>query len=799
LAGAVPKQAIDRPGARGGVALPAAWAAGARQWLAPLLLALATVLALGAAYAARPFVTVDLGDYLDTPFLPNTRDSAPASADFYAREVGPTGPEQTIDWPADQPALEIPGRRQGQWQVSLIAAPTSDDRGLKRYTLSANGVRLWIARSDPKQLVLVIPPELAAADRLRLRLEPGLNGDPDPPLGVVQQVKIAPANTYRWTSGTSTIALPGLGRGDWMVTLTAALQHPDKQPLDALITANGTPIARLPDSGPRRISLLVPAELVPDGDLTLGISSNTYKDPRELGVLLYQVNVAPAGPGALLPPLKQLGYALVIALCLYWCLLRLLTRPAVAALLALALVLGGAWALAAARFPTAFMLPRLALLAIWSLALLLLLERALPWAFAKAGAPLSGWLLRALLLTFFVGYWIKAGAMLYPYFVGVDMALQMSWARRIFSGEFALFYSTNNPMNSATMPTAEWGSRPPVIPYSPWFHIFAGSFMLLPMPMVLAGHMFSALVDSSRVFLIALLGRKVGLSERESLLASLLYAVTPATFLLHSWGNLPTTFGIWWTLVTTVFIVAAYRRLDRPGPFALLTLLLTITMLIYTVMAVFMVVFLGLLLPALWLIESGPRGAEPRAFADGAPGSRRPVLAIALALIAAGLLATLIYYGQYIPLIVERTLPYFLGGTPGGQQAGIQNRQPFLEYLADYIPRLGYTARPVMFGLWAPLLLGLAGLARLRNRRLLALFGAWLIVTILFTIAGNRISMVDKQIFYFMPAMMLLAAPLINWAWERGRGGQLAVAGLYALTFASALALWIERVATIRQ
>jgi len=811
LAEALPKPAIDQPSLWRARARALVWSGvGARGWLPPLLLALATIIALAAAYSIRPIVTIDLGDYYDTPYLPHTRDREPANADFYAREVGAIAPEQTIDWPATQTTLEIPGKRQGLWQVTVVGADRPDEIRLKDYTLSANDIRLWLARSSTNELALVIPPAIGVADTIRLQLEPGLVGDPAAPPGVVKQIRLAPANTYRWTSGNSTIGLPGLGRGDWIVTLKAALQHPDGSPLDATITANGTPIARLPDSGPRQISLFVPAELVPDGNLTLGINANTFKDPRELGVLLYEVSVAPAGPRAIVPPLLYLGYALVVALCIYFCLLRLVRRPLLAALAALVLVLGGAWALAAARYPTAFMLPRLAGLAIWSVVLLLALERLLTWAFAKAGAPLSDWLLRALLLVFFAGYWIKAGGMLYPYFVGIDMRLQMAWARRIFSGEFSLFYGTNNPMNERTMPTAEWGPNRPVIPYSPWFHIFAGSFMLLPLPMVLVGHMFSALVDTSRVFLIGLLARKSGFSERETLFASLLYAVTPATFLLHSWGNLPTTFGIWWTLVTTVFIVTGYRRLDQRWPFVALTLLLTITMLIYTVMAVFMVVFLVLLLPVLWLIEStqrhkGPRNdmnqatrTPSRAFVDPDPGSRRPVVALALALLAAGLLSTLIYYGQYIPLIIQRTLPYFSGGVPG-QQAGIQNHQPFLAYLADYVPRLGYTARPVIFGLWIPLVLALVGLLRLRHRRVLALMLSWVAVTVLFTIAGSRISMVDKQVFYFMPAMMLLAAPVLNWLWERGIIGRLVVASTYLFTFAVALNLWIERIANVRQ
>src|SRR5438128_11809566 len=99
----------------------------------------------------------------------------------------------------------------------------------------------------------------------------------------------------------------------------------------------------------------------------------------------------------------------------------MLKRPMVAALPALALVLVGAWALATARYPTAFMLQRLALLSVWSVLLLLALEWLLPWVFARAGVPISPLLLRALLLVFFAGYWIKAGGMLYPYFVGIDL------------------------------------------------------------------------------------------------------------------------------------------------------------------------------------------------------------------------------------------------------------------------------------------------------------------------------------------------------------------------------------------
>jgi hypothetical protein len=808
-------------------------------WLAPALLALATVLAIVSAYSVRPFVAIDIGDYYDRAFLPNLGESESDSADFHAREVNAISQPQTIAWPAQQEFLELPGRRQGIWKVTVEPAPGLPDDTLEGLTVAANGVRLWNPPgAGPRELLAIVPAEVMAAETVRLRLEPAVVGDPDPPLGLAGQIKLAQAETYRWTGGQSTISLPGIGRGDWNVTLFASLRHPDNQPLDAVVSANGVPVARLPDGGPRQFSFLVPAELVPDGDLTLNIASNIYRDPRELGILLYDLRVAPAGPATLLPPLKTLLYALTIALCLYFCLQRLIANPALAGALTLAVVLGGAWALAVARYPSAFMAPRLALLAIWRVALQLAQERLQPRLFAAAGVQLSAWLLRALLLVFFVGYWLKVGGMLYPYFVGIDMRLQMTWARNIWNGQFWLYYGVDNPMNTRTMPVADWGPNPPVIPYSPWFHIFAGSFSLLPLPMVLTGHLFSALIDTSRVFLLALLARKSRFSDREALFGSLLLAVTPATFLLHSWGNLPTTLGLWCTLVTTIYIAVAYRRLDRPWPFVILTLMITVTLLAYTVVAAFMGVFLCLLVPALWLFESrrlrqGRRplletknseirpgrtqisaegqSSDPRSSAlirvQSAPDladeppieSRRLVIALALAGLAGLALAMLIYYGQYIPVMLERTVPYFLHSGRPEEQGVTRRPTSFLSYLAQRVPFTTYLQRPVAYGIQLPLLLGALALGSLGRPRLRALLICWALVAALFTIAGVRIDMVDKQLFYLLPALALLSGRLLSQLWQRGVPARLVVASVYLFTFAAALDLWIFRVMTTRQ
>jgi hypothetical protein len=75
----------------------------------------------------------------------------------------------------------------------------------------------------------------------------------------------------------------------------------------------------------------------------------------------------------------------------------------------------------------------------------------------------------------------------------------------------------------------------------------------------------------------------------------------------------------------------------------------------------------------------------------------------------------------------------------------------------------------------------------------------WAAVAVVFTIIGSRIAMVDKQIFYLLPALALLAGRLFSWLWQRGSAARLIVASAYLFTFLAALDLWIYRIATIRQ
>jgi hypothetical protein len=784
-----------------------------------LLLALLTTLALTLAYSARPVVRIQMGGDYDVAFLRG----------FNGREIDAAGAAETHAWPAGDETLTLPGRRNGVWIATLRLAPGKPAGILDEAAIAVNGERVDMPRRTADMVLVKIPPELAAADTLSFSLVSPLVGGALPPRDIVGEVVLAPARTYRWSTGESSIALPNLGRGAWAAELAVVTAHPDGQPVDAQLFAGGSQdeakplrlLAALPDSAaPRRVHLLVPPDAVRDGSLELTLRANTYEDPRPLGALLSNVTVAPlagAGLATALPPLGGLAMALVAVLGAYAA-LRLAVRgqgtgdrgqgqrgglsaASWAALGVAVAALLGAWALSVYRFPSSFMLPRLAWLALASVLLVLALRPLTLWLFRAAGAPIthhsplptahSSPFLSALLVIFLLSFWLKAAGALFPYFVAIDVEWHMTRARWILGGDLPLLYGTNSPLNESTMPTAEWGENRPVIPYSPWFHIFATLFAFSPLSMEATANMFSILLDSTRVILIALIALKAGLSRRAALLAAATFAALPVAFLLHSWGNIPTAVGLWLTLVCNAAILCFWERLHERRVMITLSALLLITFLEYTVTGVFMGVFLVVFTAIVWL--NGRRGGAWRANA-------RPLGSLWLAAGVAIALALLIYYGQYIWPIIQQTVPYMSTVfTQGPESVGVE-RPPFGQYLWAYVPHLDYRIWPgdyLYFGLLIPVLFTVPGFIALRDRPpVWTLFAAWGTVALLFLLAGYRISMVDKQLFYLLPMICVCWAIYAERLWARGRWGRLVVVTILLYTLVTALDQWALRIAT---
>ncbi len=855
---------------------------GKQVLLATIFLLALLLVALGAVYSLRLPVTIDVGDYYDSPYLRG----------FHAREVDSAGAGDRTAWQPDAQSITLDGNRNGQWIVTLYAAEDQPDGVFAGLAMSANGERLTIPRQGERFIMGIISPDIAAANRLTIQLEPGLREGPEPPAGLVGEAVMEPARTYRWSKGESHILLPGVGRGAWVVEMNSVIAHPNSQPVDARVVVNDRLTIPLPDNpAMRRYRMLVPASAMPHGDMDMTLQANTYIDPRPLGVFVSQVAVSPAGTANLatgLPPTGVWIASSIIVLMFSLCLAMLTRAPLamgqdpgndngnsignvpqtrliggvsvpvhvlVAVLAGVMLISGGAWALTEYRFPTTFMLPALAGLAVWSFVLLLVVYPMLRWLFGDMGkgtTQAGDWQLSPsafvglLLLICFAGYWIKAGGMLYPYFVGIDVHWHMDRVRWILNGDLAVIYGVDSPLNDSTMPLAEWGHVKPVIPYSPYYHMFAALFVIFPWSLEMSASMVSALFDTLHVPLIALLAWHSGLRQRAVLLAALLYTVLPVKFLLHSWGNVPTSSGMAFAFAVTVCIVVLWQRLHRRLPFALLTLLLIAAFLFYTVAGVFtgfvLVVFTLLIILA----------AKTRQTTI-APLLMRGLRWLWGAIAVAVVLVLVIYYGQYIMPIINQTIPYFIENfTSSAESMGKAG-----DTLAGYIARHG---RLWGYGLAVPLVLTTYWIvnetlmlwrtrvnhpskssprrhrvpetgqeipgrtAEPQNHRgldnnggdgdilpgggqeqelsrvlLWAAVTGWMVLTYLFLVLAFKVSMVDKHFFISIPVMVIASAAVLDRLWQRGAALRVLIVVWYGYLAVSAVDLWIMRIVTVRQ
>ncbi len=172
--------------------------------------------------------------------------------------------------------------------------------------------------------------------------------------------------------------------------------------------------------------------------------------------------------------------------------------------------------------------------------------------------------------------------------------------------------------------------------------------------------------------------------------------------------------------------------------------------------------------------------------------------------------------------MIERTLPYFTRTVVGGEQGEGQDViEPFGDYADNYIVSIGYQRSPDMpvwswwtplpylpstytsgmalwYGVTLPLFVGLPGIWLLRKNRLaLLLMLSWVAVATLFFIAGSRVSMVDKHLFYIIPAMTITCAAVLDLIWRRWRWMGVVIAVLYLGTFLSAIDLWLMRLSRV--
>ncbi len=593
------------------------------------------------------------------------------------------------------------------------------------------------------------------------------------------------APTYRWTKASSVINLPGLGRGLWQTQLRVSSPVPVGEPKQALITAGSAAWLVQLQPEQRQYHLLTPSE----GDLRVSIDAPAAQyggDPRQLGIVFRGVELAPIVVSAF-PPAPMLLH-IAAALVLVFVTLRVIglsPLPALAAPLGGVLLLS--YGIADGRAPMGLYSLRLLAVALLGLLLTLALRWALPRMFRWSNVDISQRALVGLLLVTYAAYLVRACGLQWPYFLAIDIEWHMEKTRRVLNGRIAELWNADSSFHQSVMPTDEWGENKPLIPYSPFYHIFSTIWAVLPWPLEMSANIFSAVIDTLRAPMIFFIVRKFHFSERAGVIAALTYTIIPASLLMHAWGNTPTTNGMWWSLLAVAILVGAWDAYQEKNTgsrwaFALLTLVLAATMLFYTVTAVFTgLLFLGVIT---WLIGAG---------------RRRQAWPLLASLVVAAAISTAIFYWQFVPGIVERTLPKLIGAA--GSSINDTGKQP------DVLPSTWgevFTDQAFLldiYGMYLPLGLGLAGWwIGVRRFGLRSSFSivmtVWLLIAILFWFIGTKIVMVDKQLFWLMPWMgigtgiavdrMLHNRSMVRWVVPL-----LVVGAVY--TFSDALYLWTFR------
>jgi hypothetical protein len=596
---------------------------------------------------------------------------------------------------------------------------------------------------------------------------------------------------FRWTGARAEVRFPGVGAQDrWLLVRLGGHEYPGLADRVVTVEANGREIGRIVvRKGWQEYRFWIPAALQQHGSLRVVLETEPFvpasvvggEDDRLVGVKASRVELVPMRSGLALgwPASVPLLASVVVATGVYLGLAMWVLRPVWAAAFGLLISAALSWALAAHRLQAAAYLPRLAGGTLLGLLLVPLLGVLARQMYRWSGVAAAPWALRTLQGMFLIGFWLKAWGLLYPTSVAIDLKWHLFQAQRIVDGELAALY---RPGALAFWITPEqWsGGAEAAVPYTPFYHLTAAAFFFLPWPPYVTANLLSVFLDTSRGFLIFGLARKLGMSERAGVFGALLYSLLPVTFLLHSWGNVPTTTGLWWALAATWYLVGGWEKLARWQVGIGLTLLLLGTMLYYSVTAAFIVVFLVILLLGL-MPSSGSR--------------TRSLGAIALALAAAFALAIAIYYWQYIPafLLLVRTGKLAAGLAETGE------RVPVPLFLWQTVSRLA----SVRYGLLWPALLAVAGAwlgrARLRDPLVRWLTLSWLLTGLLFFAVDYWVQLVDKHIFFLAPLWALWGGVALDWLAGRRLPGKAALWATYLTLAGSALYTWVYRLSYVRQ
>lgn len=641
--------------------------------------------------------------------------------------------------------------------------------------------------------------------------------------------------TYRWSQADSAIVFQDIGKplSPFVVHLQLA---GGPSPGELAVGVNGHTLAPLKlTSSSSAYTIGVEPEWVGlSGDVRLDFTYPTFRqgtDRRELGFLIDFARVEfPVGP--VIPSLTQLLGLLTAGALAYLLLRAVWFAPRGAGLLTGLFLAGCAGVIAAQRLLLTIFTDRLVITLLIALVVAVIAEvavRSLAGAAGWRGArrlPEWAWAwLRGLVM---LSVALKVGGLLYPHSFVIDAPFHVkyiTYMNEVFFHGRSFEQYFGESLAFSVMPKDEWGSARAFIPYSPFFYVVGTPLAWLPLPMMTTVPVAMAILESLKVALVFMIGLALGRAPggaesgergaRVAVAAAGVYSIVPAMFLLQQWGNWPTQAALWLVAAWAGFTTLFWERITRPGVWVASTLLMSLSLLAYTVSAAYTGLFVGALVVMGWLF-AGPE--------------RRRWTALLLSGVAAAGLALLVYYGQHVGRILSETLPTF--GKAAETQGSLTTLRPtFWDFVNGALATPFYA-----YNLWLVLVLGLAGtlwvfLGRERGDRgqrqarsgsgnlrrpgevytFVARYGgaavpalawqrvwagAWLLVVPVITLADFYIDQVLKQFWYAMPVLCVVAGVWLLSLLGRRVGSRfygLLVGVLVAVLVWQSLSLWVFR------
>jgi len=593
----------------------------------------------------------------------------------------------------------------------------------------------------------------------------GWNQDPEPTGD--QWFEPGQPPPYRWAFEHAQLTFPGVGLGDWQVSVYAAGQPTAAPTLSRWSDGTITTTVALTQQ-PRVYQQVFGSR---GGDLALTFDTPPYPaDPagRPLGFVGFWASVYSL-PGPRLPaPLHTAALGLACAAAYALC-RRLGAGPGRAAAFAGALALAFAALLALWRIPFALVAPQLGLIGLgcYGLGCALLRLPLLAWARAEpscAPGREHAWLVALVLAAFAV----RAAGLFHPAIIFSDIGLNVNKQLLFFGGHV---------YQQAGLPAELGGGE---APYPPAQYIALAPLHLLTPPWRDTQSMRqqietvlkvgNALLDSLVAAWIWVVLRRARYGPAAALLGAALYVCPGPALKSFGVGEFANIAGQSLAIPLIAALADGPERLRGRARSAGALALLLLAVLGHSGVTISVALLLGAL-GLIWLA-----------------GLRRWRAALALALLGAlaAALVGLLYYSTYLDLFRAQI---GLQGDPAPQFT-------LLEKLSQQGGRVfGGPLSPV-----SPLLMGAGlsglGLAVWQRRSpgfAAALLAWWASAALALGMLAVRGQTVRWDLFLY-PALCLSAGPLLGALWRRGPAARLLAAAGVAALLAQGAAFWFEHI-----